>query len=160
MTDVREVAEDDWAIMRAVRLDALRDMPCAFGSTHARETAFTEADWRRRARGRNGFLAYLPDFGAVPVGIAGGIRESADTAQLVSMWVRPRARGRRVGRTLVAAVIGWARAQDLTRVCLWVTDSNEQALRLYGRCGFTPTGARQPLPSDPSRTEIGMTLPL
>lgn len=160
MTDVREVAEDDWAIMRDVRLDTLRDMPSAFGSSYAREAVFTEADWRRRAGGRNGFLAYLPGFGAVPVGIVGGIRETAHTAQLVSMWVRPQARRRQVGTTLVSAVIGWALAQDLIRLDLWVTDTNEEARRLYERCGFTPTGERQPLPSDPAEAEIGMMLPL
>jgi RimJ/RimL family protein N-acetyltransferase len=39
---------------------------------------------------------------------------------------------------------------------LWVTESNAPARRLYERCGFTPTGDRQPLPSDPSLPEIRM----
>ena len=31
---------------------------------------------------------------------------------------------------------------------------------LYERCGFTATGERQPLPSNPALGEVGMTRPL
>jgi ribosomal protein S18 acetylase RimI-like enzyme len=46
-------------------------------------------------------------------------------------------------------------------VHLWVTETNPHARALYERLGFTPTGERQPLPSDPSIGEIAMsrTLP-
>jgi RimJ/RimL family protein N-acetyltransferase len=37
-----------------------------------------------------------------------------------------------------------------------VTEKNEPARRLYERCGFVPSGNRQPLPSDPSVEEIQM----
>jgi ribosomal protein S18 acetylase RimI-like enzyme len=37
-----------------------------------------------------------------------------------------------------------------------VTESNASARRLYERCGFSATGERQPLPSDPSLAEIRM----
>jgi RimJ/RimL family protein N-acetyltransferase len=38
-----------------------------------------------------------------------------------------------------------------------VTDNNKPARRLYERCGFTPTGERQPLPSNPALGELAMT---
>ena len=76
------------------------------------------------------------------------------------MWVSPSARGRRVGEALVAAVTDWAKTRDHTAVHLWVTRENFSARALYERCGFTPTGERQPLPSDPALDEIGMRLPL
>jgi hypothetical protein len=37
---------------------------------------------------------------------------------------------------------------------------NFHARRLYERCGFTPTGERQPLPSNASLREVGMIRPL
>jgi len=161
VTDIRPVNEDDWRAMRDIRLDALREAPAAFGSSYPREAVFTETDWRRRARG-HGFFAYLPEFRPGPVGLVGAVDEenlgAPGAAQLVSMWVRPRARGRRVGTALIAAVLSWARARDMARLNLWVTGSNRPARLLYERCGFTPTGERQPLPSDPAQTEIGMTL--
>jgi GNAT superfamily N-acetyltransferase len=160
MVEVREVGPEDWLIMRDVRLAALRDAPYAFSSTYERETGFAEAEWRRRADGRNNFLAYLPELGATPAGIAAGIEEEPGAFELVSMWVRPEARGRMVGPALITAVIDWARARGAAALHLWVTESNKPARRLYERSGFTPTGERQPLPSDPELAEIGMTRPL
>jgi len=39
--------------------------------------------------------------------------------------------------------------QDNDTLFLWVTELNASARRLYERYGFTPSGDRQPLPSDP-----------
>ena len=80
----------------------------------------------------------------------------AGTVDLVSMWVHPSARGRRVGEALVEAVVAWAVAGGAAQVHLWVTEGNASALRLYQRCGFEPTGETAPLPSDPRLTELGM----
>jgi len=158
MVLVRETAADDWLALRDIRLAALREAPYAFGSTYEREAAFAEADWRRRIAKGGTFLAYLPEVSASdPAGLAGGYPESADTVELVSMYVRPPARGRGVGEALVARVIDWARARNATSVDLWVTETNKPALLLYERCGFTPTGQHQPLPSNPALAEIAMT---
>jgi ribosomal protein S18 acetylase RimI-like enzyme len=75
------------------------------------------------------------------------------------MWVRPHARGHRIGEALIEAVVGWARAERLGRVHLWVSETNDPARRLYERFGFTATGERQPLPSHPELTELAMARP-
>ena len=97
---------------------------------------------------------------AEPAGIAGVYIDDDGSAHVVSMWVRPAARGRRVGEALIEATAGWARAKGHDVLCLWVTESNDPARRLYERCGFTPTGDAQPLPSDPAIPEIMMRRPL
>ena len=160
MIEIREVGADAWQAMRDVRLAALQDAPQAFASTYEREAVFTEADWQRRIVGGGGFLAYAPEFGTAPAGIAGGFEIASGTIELVSMWVSPQARGHGIGRALVQAVVGWAQARDATRVHLWVTENNGHARLLYERCGFQATAERQPLPSDPEVTEIGMARPL
>jgi GNAT superfamily N-acetyltransferase len=76
--------------------------------------------------------------------------------ELVSLWVRPPARGRGVGHALVEAVVDWAWAKNIPRVHLWVTETNSTARLLYERRGFWPTAESQPLPSDPELIEIGM----
>jgi GNAT superfamily N-acetyltransferase len=160
MTEIREAGAGDWQAMRDVRLAALRDAPQAFASTYEREVAFTEADWQRRIAGGGSFLAYAAELGTAPAGIAGGFEIAPGTIELVSMWVSPQARGHGIGQALVQAVVGWARARGATRVHLWVTENNGHARLLYERCGFQPTAERQPLPSDPEVTEIGMAYPL
>jgi ribosomal protein S18 acetylase RimI-like enzyme len=156
MTELRVVGPDDWQVLRAVRLEALGEAPYAFGSTYAREDAFCEKTWQGRASSRNSLVAYLPEFGDQPVGLVGSMKAAPGELELVSMWVRPQARGRHVGVALVEAIIERARGGRLARVHLWVTESNKAARRLYERCGFTPTGERQPLPSDPALMELAM----
>lgn len=170
MVDVRRVHPDDWQEVRDVRLAALRDAPYAFGSTYARESRFAEADWRARLDGGARFVADLADRTVGYVGVlvaedAGGVGDAADPADpaavdLVSMWVRPDARGAGVGTALVRAVLAWAREQGAGRVRLWVTETNVHACRLYEGLGFVRTGQRQPLPSNRALDEIAMVCEL
>jgi GNAT superfamily N-acetyltransferase len=160
--DIREVTPENWQAMRDVRLSALQEAPDAFASTYALEAPFTREQWLARLHDRAvTYLAYLPG-SAEPAGIAGVyISQDDDDAgsqhpEVVSMWVRPAARGRKVGEALIEATADWASRRGFGELHLWVTESNTSARRLYERCGFTPTGERQPLPSDPMLPEIGM----
>jgi ribosomal protein S18 acetylase RimI-like enzyme len=157
MVLVREITTDDWELMRDVRLAALAEAPYAFGSTYAREADFTEERWRGRFSERSAtFFAHEETADAAPDGLVGVYVEDG-AAELVSMWVRPSARGLGVGEALVEAVAAWAKAHDFRSLFLWVTESNANAVRLYERLGFAPTGERQPLPSDPALAEIRMS---
>ena len=158
MVSVRQTVLGDWPVLRDIRLEALRTAPSAFASSYADEVTRDEAHWRSRSSGGM-FLAYLPDL-TEPAGLAGGYQLDPVTIELVSMYVRPRARGRGVGEALVAAVTTWAGTRDATSVHLWVTETNTPARRLYQRCGFAPTGEHQPLPSDPNLRELAMRRPL
>ena len=158
MVLVRATTMADWQVLRDIRLQALRDAPYAFASTCAGESALDECVWHQRAARDGSFLAFIPEAGLA--GLAGGYLETPGIAELISMFVRPQARGRGVGEALIDAIVAWARDRDATSVHLWVTEANRHGRRLYERCGFTATGERQPLPSDPSLGEIGMTRPL
>jgi GNAT superfamily N-acetyltransferase len=142
--------------MRDVRLAALRDAPQAFGSSYQREIGFCREDWLARIATGANFLAYAAECGPAPAGLVGGFVPEPGVAELVSMWVHPRARGLGVGQALVAAVVRWAADAGHQSVHLWATEANGPARRLYERCGFTLTGERQPLPSHPEQAEIGM----
>lgn len=160
MVLVRKAVPGDWEALRDIRLAALRDAPDAFGSTYAEQVKFTKEDWLNRIAGDSTFLAFL-DGDDEPAGLSGGYRDDDGSYHLVSMWVHSRARGHGVGEALIDAVAGWARTQpEATALYLWVTDDNKPARRLYERCGFVPTGQRQPLPSNPALEEIAMSRPL
>jgi len=158
MVLVREVDAGEWELLRDVRLAALREAPSAFGSTYEREAPFTEEQWRGRLAARAvNFFAFVEELAdAGPAGLT-AVFEGDGPAELVSMWVRPTARGRGVGEALVTAAADWAKARDHDTLYLWVTESNEAARRLYERCGFTATGDTQPLPSDLALQEIRMS---
>ena len=162
---IRRVRADEAMALKAVRLAALADAPTAFGSTYAGEARRPDDFWRERAvRGATGeaSVMFVADWGDDLVGLAGGYRPEpfTDAIELVSMWVRPDARRHGVAAGLVDAVVDWAVTAGVGAVELWVTASNLAAAALYERCGFVPTGRRQPLPSDPSLDEVQMRRPL
>jgi GNAT superfamily N-acetyltransferase len=166
MVLVRETAMADWQALRDIRLRALREAPDAFSSTYADQVRFGEADWRQRIARGGTFLAWIPEVSPPeastfePAGMAGGYQQKPGMVELISMFVRPQARGHGVGEALIDAVIGWARARDATSVHLWVTETNSRARLLYERCGFAVTAERQPLPANPTLGEIGMIRPV
>jgi len=99
------------------------------------------ADWAVWREIRLRSLADAPEaFGSV-----GGMHHSPGTAELISMWVAPEARGTGVGRALVEAVVDWATSERSERVVLAVRRNNAPAVALYARSGFVLVG---PNPDD------------
>jgi RimJ/RimL family protein N-acetyltransferase len=124
-----------------VRRRALAEHPDAFG--RAIEELQSPAEMAREFRavhdGAESFVLGALDGGLV--GIASCTRErgvkNRHKALLWGMYVVPEARGRGVGRRLVAAVIERARAwPGLEQVWLAVAAHNEPARALYRACGF------------------------
>ena len=158
MIEIRRVDQDDWPIVRDVRLAALKDTPDWFWVTYEEEVHQPEKWWRDFLTAAAWFVAYEADR---PVGIAAGIRSSRlDESEraLISMWVRPDARRQGIGRQLVESTKEWARADGALSLQLEVTHTNLGATRLYERCGFKATGRTEPLPRDPSLIEHEMRL--
>lgn len=158
---VRRITPDDAALLRRMRLAALLDTPDAFAKTHEEESTYPDSLWADRAADNAAGDEHTTFFafdGQECVGLVGGHQASnGDHVDLVSMWTDPAARGNGVGAALVAAVIEWAEDRPVE---LWVTHGNDDAQRLYERCGFGETGAVAPLPSDPCKDEIRMRRPV
>jgi len=153
-------------VFKAVRLRALKEDPCAFGSTYAKESQLTDADWMKRVErwsGDNGvgFLAIDKDDGTA-CGIAGSFLDEDDPsrAHLISMWTAPTHRQRGVGRLLVNEVHNWARTRNARFLLLMVVGNNESAIRFYERLGFARTGRTEPYPNDPTMIEYEMSRPI
>lgn len=148
------------ASFKAVRLGALLDTPSAFGSTYAKESRLSDAEWEQRVAQWHGerSICYLAWDGDQPCGIAASFldQEDATQAYLVSMWVAPTHRSRGVGRLLVDGIIDWACGRRAEKMCLTVTSNNDVARRFYERMGFTKTGKILPYPNDPALVEFEM----
>ena len=59
MVSVRRIEPGDAALLRTVRLAALKDAPSAFGSTHAAEAVRSDHEWTERALAGSRYL-YAP----------------------------------------------------------------------------------------------------
>jgi ribosomal protein S18 acetylase RimI-like enzyme len=162
---IRRVRSDEGQALKTTRLAALKESPFAFGSSYEAEAGRTDDEWTARARsGATGedrvtFFALVDDR---IVGLVGAFRPEAEASivHLISMWTAPTTRRAGVGRALVGALLAWANGIAPTTVGLWVTEGNTPARRLYESMGFRESGESQPLRSDPSKTELHMTLTL
>jgi GNAT superfamily N-acetyltransferase len=138
--ELRRVTADGWELWRALRLEALAEAPYAFSSKLADWATAPEARWRARL-GQPDDRNLVALVEGQPVGMASGIPgDEASTVELVSMWVRPTARGHGVADALLHAVEHWGLVRGASRLCLGVVASNQRARRLYERHGLVVTG--------------------
>jgi GNAT superfamily N-acetyltransferase len=162
--EVRRIRAHEGPQLRSLRLHALADAPTAFGSTLAREEAFSESVWHERAaRGALGSdgVTFIAEHDGQWVGLATGLVEDPEDPKgsgpvLVGMFVDREERRGGVGVALVEAVASWALARGAARLSLWVTSNNEAAIALYGKCGFRRTGETKPLAHTPTLAELRM----
>jgi ribosomal protein S18 acetylase RimI-like enzyme len=152
--ELRVLTPDDWRTWRALRLAALAEAPAAFGSRLADWQGQGDREERWRARlsipGSHNVVAVLD---GRPAGMASGVPEGEETAELISMWVCPEARGKGIGDGLIAAVERWARQAGMKTLRLSVAEDNEPATALYRRHGLRLSGELGDLMPDGLRQE-------
>ena len=152
---MRRARAEDWAALRAIRLEALSDTPEAFGSTYEKANDFSNDQWRAMAAQRYYFLAARK---SVVVGmISGGLNDDhPGTRWLYGMYVTPAARGSGVAALLVAAVEEWARGEGASELFLHVGSSVARARNFYLKMGFQPTGESHTMTREPSLDLVTM----
>jgi len=160
MPEFKLLAHDEWCRLRDIRLSALRESPDAFLSRYEQEKEFGEDRWRAEFIRGDWNIGILEDR---TVSLLGATREPGSPAHecyLEYMWVSPEHRRSGIAIRMLTVVLGRLRAAGVRTVFLWVLDGNETAMRLYKRAGFARSNYRQPLPSQPGRTEERMHLDL
>lgn len=161
MISIEPITSRNVWVFKAVRLRALKEDPHAFGSTYAKESQLTDADWLRRVERWNGAtgIGFLAMDDGVACGLAGSFLDENDrgSAVLISMWTAPTHRQQGVGRLLVDEVSKWARGRGAHFLLLMVVGNNDSAIRFYERLGFKRTGRTQPYPNDPALIEYEMS---
>jgi ribosomal protein S18 acetylase RimI-like enzyme len=138
-TRITRLTESDWEQFAELRLRALGETFGTADQQYLVEARFTPADWRRRVRDHAQFVVVLA---GQPVGMIAAYQESAETAYVYSLWLDPAARGRGLGRRLVAAALDWARRRGVRTATLRMASDNTAARAVYEGLGFTevPTG--------------------
>jgi len=155
---IRGLTEDDWEVLRRIRLMALAESPTAFETMFADAAAWSHERWRERARGSTTSRLFMAYRNGHPAGMAGIYAEDDGSVQVISVWVRPEQRRQGVARVLIAAAIEFAVAAGLSPVLLWVAEGNTAARCLYEELGFRVTGRHKPVRSQPSIEEHEMRL--
>jgi len=163
---IRPFGPGDEAAFRALRLEALRLHPEAFGEAaedaeaadlaaaiHPRPPAVVFAGYLPGAEPPQGMAGFHPQRG----------RKTAHRGLLWGVYVRSAARGQGLGRLLVEQVIATARGAGLEQLHLTVSSEALAARALYGTLGFAQLGTEpRGLKLGPSRyvDEVLMMLDL
>jgi len=135
---IERLSKSEWERLKRIRLAALEEAPEAFATTLEVARGWGDDVWRQQAESLPTFVARID---SVEVGMARGMADgSCSDAFLISMWVSPAERGKRIGEQLVEAVMQWARDAGFSRLLLDVADDNSAAVTLYERLDFQPTG--------------------
>jgi ribosomal protein S18 acetylase RimI-like enzyme len=146
---IRELARQDWAAYRALRLCALADSPDAFGTLLEDEAVRPLEYWQQRvAQGESATeLPLIAEMDGSAVGLAWGRVDPATPSrvEINQVWVAADARGCGIGRALMSRVVAWARARGARCVALEVTIGDTPAMHLYESLGFRRSGAPQPV---------------
>ena len=138
---IRPLAPADAEAYRALRLAGIAELPSAFRTTHAAESAQPLARMQQRLL-QTPFQRWFGAFhGDALVGIACFKREPIalvhDRATIWGVYVAPLARGAGVARQLMLAALDHAGTiPGLTRIGLSVERSNGAAAALYMSLGF------------------------
>lgn len=129
------VTENDWASLKNIRLESLRESPDAFGITYQEAKEVSEEEWRSISSGESGLKFFLARSGNKNVGLVGGV-QTAGEYELVSMWVKPEKRNGGIGASLIKELLVHAKFEGFSTVMLSVSSKNKAALNLYTKIGF------------------------
>jgi ribosomal protein S18 acetylase RimI-like enzyme len=143
---IRKLSEQDAESLWKLRLFALETDPISFGEAPEELRKMTVEEYASRLRaGDAGNFVFGAFEGEAMVGMTGFYRESGVKRRhkgwIWGVFVAPTARGKGVGRALVAKVVETAKALPGIR-CLLLTVSTTQdaAIKVYQRLGFRGYG--------------------
>ena len=156
--DLQVLTPEDWPLLKAARLDALKDSPHAFMSHYDVEWDRSEREWRRSNETATWIVARDTERA---IGLARSVAEPTRTSvcYLESIWVDPGHRRRGGFRALLHRLADFERHMGATELLLWVLEDNHTARHAYAAVGFRPTGERQLVPAL-GRFELQLRWPL
>lgn len=141
---VRRLAPRDADAFRALRLEALRLAPAAFGAALADEE-HKPLSWFGERLDSSAIFAAEGGGGGL-IGMLGQHRDPMHKRRhigyLWGMYVREEARGQGLGAALIQAAIAHARA-EVSVLQIMVGEGNPGARRLYERAGFAVYGREE-----------------
>lgn len=112
MAKIRLLKRNDWALLKEIRLNALKTDPAVFSSNHAKEAKKTDETWKAQLDDENAACFGIFD-GHRIIGMTGVAIDREDpskkTALLWGSWLQPEYRRKGLSKMIYEERIGWAR---------------------------------------------------
>ena len=141
MPDIRDAIESDLPAILAITNEAIANTTAVWNNTPATLEARTA--WMRDRQAR-GFPVLVATDGGKVLGFAsfGDFRPFEGYLHTVehSIYVAPEAQGRGVGKALLEALVGRARALGKHVIVGGIEAGNTASIALHARAGFVETG--------------------
>ena len=138
---IRRLDPGDAPLYRAIRREAIETHPDRFAQTVAELDVLPDAAIAARLQTVPTFVAFED---TSPVGLMAYKRLDGAVfrhrANLLNVFVSPRARGRGHARRLLDRCLAEARSEGVTQMELVVTVENTSAIGFYERAGFDTVG--------------------
>jgi GNAT superfamily N-acetyltransferase len=149
MVETRHACSGDWELLKAIRLEALRDSPDAFCTTFDEALDYGDEVWVERSSAdpvTSSSASILAMEDDEPVGMAAAILCDESQLEVLSLFVLPSHRGTGIAQDLMEMVEAWGRKRGVERVILDVEAGNDRAGAFYAHIGYQPTGKRETYP--------------
>lgn len=150
-TLIRELTLSDLPRYKALRLEALRSDPDAFGETFEDASRLPDEGWSRRLSDgfSSGTVIFVSVEGSAFVGMCGvgEDRNQKGHAYVWGMFVSRSHRKAGLGARLLRTAEEWAAERGFRGVNAVVSAQNEEAVRFYRNLGYTvgePNGLLRP----------------
>jgi ribosomal protein S18 acetylase RimI-like enzyme len=139
MIKVNKISIEETSRFKKIRLRSLKENPEAFGSTLETANSWDNENWISQVKNLNTFIAFSS---GSDVGVVRIVQDQDDktTAWIISMWVAPEARGKKVASKMLDQIIDWSKKNEIKCIKLDVVDTNKSAIRLYEKYNFKRNG--------------------
>lgn len=143
----RKLKVDDYESYSILREKALRDSPESFASTNEEEVNTRKERFSAIANHHTNFILGAFD-GNVLVGMAGFMKDEKTKLKhkgmIWGMFVSTDIQGRGIGKSLLQEAINIAfKDSELLQIKLAVVSTNQKAISLYEKLGFTTYGVEK-----------------
>lgn len=140
MLQIKKLPLERWKEFKALRLEALKKEPLAFGGSYKEESDFSDKVWKERIH--NSLFAILDD---EPAGMIGFLinqkTKLAHVAEIFGVYVKEDFRNNNIGGNLVEGAIKSIREnKSVIKIKLTVTSVQSSAIKLYSSFGFEIVG--------------------
>jgi RimJ/RimL family protein N-acetyltransferase len=130
---------------RALRLEALKNHPTAFGQTYEDIVARPSEYWvERLAQNQDEVGLCFAEYKDQLIGMTGIFRHASQkvshSATIWGVYVDPTWRGFHIATAMIQVCFEWAKTQKIVIIKLAVATTNQPALHCYERIGFTTYG--------------------
>lgn len=148
--NIRPLEKDDWVQFKTLRLEALREYPEAFGSSFEEESVMSDEELKASFKSCDVFGCFIENtlVGCAGFFVLSSLLKMRHRGVLCTIYTKPAFRKQGIADALVKTLIHHAKGR-VEQLHLTVVTSNQMALKVYERNGFTVYG------TEPRSLKIG-----